>query len=56
VTAAVSPIETRVEVLLRTPRPTSGAMFMKIYKKKDFPVGQIRRFLEPGPIVLVSSA
>lgn len=25
-------------------------------KKKDFPVGDIRRFLEPGPIVLVSSA
>jgi flavin reductase (DIM6/NTAB) family NADH-FMN oxidoreductase RutF len=28
---------------------------MKIYKKKDFPVWQIRRYLEPGPIVLVSS-
>ena len=25
-------------------------------KKQDFPVAQIRRFLEPGPIVLVSSA
>jgi flavin reductase (DIM6/NTAB) family NADH-FMN oxidoreductase RutF len=25
------------------------------YKKKDFPVSDIRRFLEPGPIVLVSS-
>lgn len=25
-------------------------------KKHDFPVGQIRRYLEPGPIVLVSSA
>src|SRR3954454_6720067 len=24
--------------------------------KKDFPVSEIRRFLEPGPIVLVSSA
>lgn len=24
--------------------------------KADFPVGQVRRFLEPGPIVLVSSA
>ncbi|MGZ5908069.1 MAG: flavin reductase family protein [Reyranella sp.] len=23
--------------------------------KKDFPVGQVRRYLEPGPIVLVSS-
>ena len=29
---------------------------MKNYKKKDFPVEKIRRFLEPGPIVLVSSA
>src|SRR6266508_2601771 len=26
------------------------------YKKADFPVANIRRFLEPGPIVLVSSA
>jgi flavin reductase (DIM6/NTAB) family NADH-FMN oxidoreductase RutF len=29
---------------------------MKSYEKKDFPVSDIRRFLEPGPIVLVSSA
>jgi flavin reductase (DIM6/NTAB) family NADH-FMN oxidoreductase RutF len=29
---------------------------MRAYVKKDFPVGDIRRFLEPGPIVLVSSA
>jgi flavin reductase (DIM6/NTAB) family NADH-FMN oxidoreductase RutF len=29
---------------------------MKIPAKRDFPVGDIRRFLEPGPIVLVSSA
>ena len=29
---------------------------MKAYKKKVFPVGKVRRFLEPGPIVLVSSA
>lgn len=29
---------------------------MKVYKKQDFPVSEIRRFLEPGPIVLVSSA
>jgi flavin reductase (DIM6/NTAB) family NADH-FMN oxidoreductase RutF len=28
----------------------------KAYDKRDFPVGDIRRFLEPGPIVLVSSA
>ena len=26
------------------------------YQKKNFPVAKIRRFLEPGPIVLVSSA
>lgn len=26
-----------------------------MYKKKDFPVWEIRRFLEPGPVVLVSS-
>jgi flavin reductase (DIM6/NTAB) family NADH-FMN oxidoreductase RutF len=24
-------------------------------RKRDFPVGQVRRYLEPGPIVLVSS-
>lgn len=29
---------------------------MKSYRKRDFPVEQIRRFLEPGPVVLVSSA
>jgi flavin reductase (DIM6/NTAB) family NADH-FMN oxidoreductase RutF len=29
---------------------------MKTYRKKDYPVAEIRRFLEPGPIVLVSSA
>jgi len=29
---------------------------MKVYKKSDFPVSDIRRFLEPGPVVLVSSA
>ncbi|WP_413558376.1 flavin reductase family protein [Bdellovibrio sp. HCB209] len=28
---------------------------MKTYLKKDFPVSEIRRFLEPGPIVLLSS-
>ena len=31
-------------------------MLMKTYKKKDFPLTKIRRFLEPGPVVLVSSA
>jgi flavin reductase (DIM6/NTAB) family NADH-FMN oxidoreductase RutF len=29
---------------------------MAIVRKKSFPVAKIRRFLEPGPIVLVSSA
>jgi flavin reductase (DIM6/NTAB) family NADH-FMN oxidoreductase RutF len=29
---------------------------VKIYEKKDFPVAEVRRFLEPGPIVLVSSS
>jgi flavin reductase (DIM6/NTAB) family NADH-FMN oxidoreductase RutF len=29
---------------------------MKTFKKQDFPLSEIRRFLEPGPIVLVSSA
>jgi len=26
---------------------------MKRYKKHDYPVDQVRRYLEPGPIVLV---
>lgn len=29
---------------------------MKHPRKRDFPLDQVRRFLEPGPIVLVSSA
>jgi flavin reductase (DIM6/NTAB) family NADH-FMN oxidoreductase RutF len=29
---------------------------MRKYRKRDLPVAEIRRFLEPGPIVLVSSA
>jgi flavin reductase (DIM6/NTAB) family NADH-FMN oxidoreductase RutF len=29
---------------------------MRPYNKKDFPTSNVRRFLEPGPIVLVSSA
>lgn len=29
---------------------------MKTFRKKDFPVTRVRRFLEPGPVVLVSSA
>lgn len=32
-----------------------NVLCMKTYRKKDFPVWEIRRFLEPGPIVLVSS-
>lgn len=28
---------------------------MKIREKKDFPLTEVRRYLEPGPIVLVSS-
>ncbi|BAT57841.1 hypothetical protein GJW-30_1_00351 [Variibacter gotjawalensis] len=26
-----------------------------VVRKADFPVGDVRRYLEPGPIVLVSS-
>lgn len=29
---------------------------MRRYRKFDYPVDQVRRFLEPGPVVLVSSA
>jgi flavin reductase (DIM6/NTAB) family NADH-FMN oxidoreductase RutF len=29
---------------------------MRKYDKRDFPVDKVRRYLEPGPIVLVSSA
>lgn len=29
---------------------------MSTYVKRDFPVDDVRRFLEPGPVVLVSSA
>jgi len=29
---------------------------MPAYTKKDFPTDNVRRFLEPGPIILVSSA
>jgi flavin reductase (DIM6/NTAB) family NADH-FMN oxidoreductase RutF len=36
--------------------PERTAIPMKIYKKHDFPVSDVRRFLEPGPVVLVSSA
>ena len=29
---------------------------MTAYRKYDFPVSKVRRYLEPGPVVLVSSA
>lgn len=29
---------------------------MKTYRKRDFPLDGVRRYLEPGPVVLVSSA
>ncbi len=29
---------------------------MRRYRKFDYPVDDVRRFLEPGPIVLISSA
>ena len=29
---------------------------MRKYHKRDFPVDDVRRYLEPGPIVLLSSA
>ena len=32
------------------------AFIMKSYRKRDYPLTKIRRYLEPGPIVLVSSA
>lgn len=34
----------------------TGHNSMRAFAKKDLPVSKIRRFLEPGPIVLVSSA
>jgi flavin reductase (DIM6/NTAB) family NADH-FMN oxidoreductase RutF len=37
-------------------RAPSSNVLMRTYKKTDFPVSNVRRFLEPGPIVLVSSA
>ncbi|MGB8352576.1 MAG: flavin reductase family protein [Chthoniobacteraceae bacterium] len=37
-------------------KPNEGVRKMKGYSKKDFPVSKIRQILEPGPVVLVSSA
>jgi flavin reductase (DIM6/NTAB) family NADH-FMN oxidoreductase RutF len=28
----------------------------RLHRKVDFPVGEVRRYLEPGPIVLVTSS
>jgi flavin reductase (DIM6/NTAB) family NADH-FMN oxidoreductase RutF len=39
-----------------SPRRSLLPWIVPRYAKKDFPVGSVRRFLEPGPIVLVSSA
>jgi flavin reductase (DIM6/NTAB) family NADH-FMN oxidoreductase RutF len=33
----------------------AGKNMKRVYKKHDFPVEKIRKYLEPGPIVLVSS-
>lgn len=35
---------------------TQGDSHLRTYRKKDFPVSKIRQFLEPSPVVLVSSA
>jgi flavin reductase (DIM6/NTAB) family NADH-FMN oxidoreductase RutF len=43
-------------VILCIQRSPALILGMKTYQKKDFPVEKIRRFLEPGPVVLVSSA
>jgi flavin reductase (DIM6/NTAB) family NADH-FMN oxidoreductase RutF len=32
-----------------------GGSSMKIVRKKDLPVAEVRRYMEPGPIVLVTS-
>jgi len=33
----------------------NGGFMLRYSKKRDFPVSRIRRYLEPGPVVLVSS-
>jgi len=38
------------------PRAFGGRRQMKTFRKRDFPLSEIRRYLEPGPIVLVSSS
>src|ERR1700742_5131340 len=34
---------------------STRTLVTKVPEKSDFPVSQVRRYLEPGPIVLVSS-
>src|ERR1700754_600154 len=56
----------RVRPFLRRDSPTSvpletqpfgeGIHMKRAYRKRSYPLDHIRRFLEPGPIVLVSSA
>jgi flavin reductase (DIM6/NTAB) family NADH-FMN oxidoreductase RutF len=36
-------------------RPDGGRMMPKSATKDDFPVSRVRQYLEPGPIVLISS-
>jgi flavin reductase (DIM6/NTAB) family NADH-FMN oxidoreductase RutF len=43
-------------ILIQNGNVPNGGLMMKTYNKRDFPVADIRRFLEPGPVVLVSSA
>jgi len=42
----------RVKLVSRTREPTMPAR-TRIARKQDFPVSEVRRYLEPGPIVLV---
>src|SRR4051812_22208850 len=54
--ARVRAIEPSTRMLkYRFPANTEDEGMTKHPRKKDFPVGEIRRYLEPGPIVLVSS-
>src|SRR5262249_44209511 len=53
--ATRQPFDSSSRVALRLPG-TPVELVVPGYTKKDFPTHDIRRFLEPGPIVLVSSA
>ncbi len=37
-------------------RDVDAGQRMRTWRKTDFPVANVRRFIEPGPVVLVSSA